>query len=226
MKKTGYFFGPAAAFIVLAASVMPVAAQSDNQPLGDYARTVRKTKDGSSSNAYPKVYDNDNLPDGTVSVVGNAGPEASSGAKNEAQDAEQSKDSSVKSEDKTADKGDKSGDKSEAKSTGPQIQPGQSAEQRQKALDASKAKLDDQKEKIAAISHELDLLQREYRLKSAEFYANTANRVQHPYGFADDDAKYKQQIADKQKELDDAKAKLDDMQETTRKSGAPNSVTE
>ena len=219
MKNTGYFFGPAAAIIVLAASVMPLAAQSDNQPLGDYARTVRKTKGRSASKANPKVYDNDNLPDGTVSVVGSSAPEASSGAKNEAQDPEQSKDSSAKSEGKAA-------DKSEGKSTEPKIQPGQSAEERQKALDASKTKLDDQKERIAAISHELDLLQREYRLKSAEFYANTANRVQHPNGFADDDAKYKQQIADKQKELDDAKAKLDELQETARKSGAPNSVAE
>lgn len=225
MKNTGYVSWPAAAIIVLAASVMPVAAQSNNQPLGDYARTVRKTKRGSNTSASPKVFDNDNLPEGTVSVVGNSEPQASPAPKTEAEAPEPSKDSSIKPEDKTADKADK-GDKGEAKSKDPEILPGQSAEERHKALEATKAKLDDEKEKIAAISHELDLLQREYRLKSAEFYANPANRIQHPYGFADDDAKYKQQIADKQKELDAAKAKLEEMQETARKSGAPNSVTE
>ena len=35
------------------------------------------------------------------------------------------------------------------------------------------------------------------------------------------DAQYKQQIADKQKALDDAKQKLDDMQEDARKAGVP-----
>lgn len=229
MKNTRYFSWSAAVIIVLAASWMPLAAQSDNQPLGDYARTMRKTKGGSSRNASPKVYDNDNLPDGTVSVVGNPEPEARSIPKTEEQD--QAKDTATNTGDKTADKtGEKSEEKTphkaDGKSVEPQIQPGQTAEERQKALQGWKEKIDEQKEKIAAVSHELDLLQREYRLKAAEFYSNTANRVQHPYGFADDDAKYKQQIADKQKELEDAQTKLDEMQETGRKAGAPNSVNE
>lgn len=203
----------AAMVMLLAATAMPLAAQSDNQPLGDYARTVKKTKTGSSAKIPSKVYDNDNLPgQGTISVVGNDS-DAPSTAKTE-QD-EQAKNSSGNP-----------AQKSDAKAPEPQIKPGQSAEERKKALEGWKNKLDEQKDKIAGISHELDLLQREYRLKAAEFYSNTANRVEHPYGFADDDAKYKQQIADKQKELDAAQEKLSDMLDTARKEGAPNSVIE
>jgi hypothetical protein len=40
------------------------------------------------------------------------------------------------------------------------------------------------------------------------------------------DAQYKQQIADKQKALDEAKQKLEDLQEEARKAGAPASVRE
>ena len=63
-------------------------------------------------------------------------------------------------------------------------------------------------------------------MKASEFYADTARRTQNPTGFAKDDADYKQQIADKQKALDDAKAKLNDLQEEARKAGAPTSVAD
>ncbi|MBV9182621.1 MAG: hypothetical protein JO356_15020 [Acidobacteria bacterium] len=203
MKNLRYLYS-AAMLIILAVLATPSVAQSDNQSLGEYARTIKKPKSEAKSSS--KVYDNDNLPGGgTISVVGSTGSDPGAAA--------------AKSEDQGA-------DKSDAKSTEPQLKAGQSAQERQKALDAWKGRLDEQKDKITAISHELDLLQREYRLNASEFYANTANRVQHPYGFAQDDAKYKQQIADKQKELEDAQAKLADMQDTARKAGAPNSVSE
>jgi hypothetical protein len=70
------------------------------------------------------------------------------------------------------------------------------------------------------------VLQREYQLKVSEFYSDTAARVQNPNGLADVDAKYKQQIADKQKAVDEAKAALSNIQEEGRRSGAPNSVLE
>ena len=50
--------------------------------------------------------------------------------------------------------------------------------------------------------------------------------AQHPKGFSKDDADFKQKIADKQKELDAAKAKLSDLQDEARKAGAPAATTE
>ena len=213
MKHTRYLYAAAAVALLFASTALPSLAQSENQSLGAYARSVRKPKNGSSANASPKVYDNDNLPaEAAISVVGSS-DDASSAPKPQA--GEQAKDPSANP-----------AEPSDAKKSDSQIKPGQSVEERQKALEAWKGKLDEQKEKVAGVSHELDLLEREYRLKAAEFYSNTANRVQHPYGFADEDAKYKQQIADKHKELEDAQGKLSDMQEDARKEGAPNSVTE
>lgn len=73
-------------------------------------------------------------------------------------------------------------------------------------------------------SRELDVLQREYQLRAAAFYADAGNRLRNQAVWDQEDAKYKEQIADKQKELDTAKQKLDDMQEDARKAGMPSSV--
>ena len=70
------------------------------------------------------------------------------------------------------------------------------------------------------------MLTREHQIKTSEFYANTALRVQNPNAFEEEDAKYKKDIAEKQKSVDDAKSKLNDLQEEARKSGVPNSAAE
>jgi hypothetical protein len=41
-----------------------------------------------------------------------------------------------------------------------------------------------------------------------------------------EEAKYQQQVAEKQKKLDEAKTKLGDLQDEAHKAGAPNSVAE
>jgi len=206
---------PAAVVLAIALSTM-AAAQSQSQSLGDYARAARKAKPASKGAA--KTYDNDNLPRNTsLSVVGQAS----------AAPADQSKEQDSKEQSKDAASPGKQDEKSEAgKKPEAQIKPGQPADERQKALEVWKEKVDAQKDKVSLLSRELDVLQREHQLKQAEFYADTAARVTNPNGFADEDAKYKQQIADKQKALDEAKAKFEDIQDQARKAGAPNSVAE
>ncbi len=177
------------------------------QSLGDYARSLKKSTNAPAP-AAQKVYDNDNMPTtASVSVVGNSSGNTDAANTGDA---------------KNADAPSAPGDKKDE----PQIKAGQPVDERKQAVDAWKQKLDDQNEKIGALSHELDLLQRDYRVKAAEFYADTARRTQNPTGFAKDDADYKEQIADKQKALDAAKAKLSDLQEEARKAGAPTSVAD
>jgi hypothetical protein len=191
------------------------AAQTQNQPLGDYARAVKKNKPAQATSG-SKVYDNDNMPTASsLSVVGNPDAEGS----------DTQKDEGNKAEEKTAEK-DSTGPASEADKSDkkPEITPDQPANEREKAISEWKQKLAAQKDKIDLASRELDVVQREYRVKQAEFYANTASRVQNPNGFAADDAKYKQQIADRQKTLNDAKQKLSDLQDEARKAGVPNSA--
>ncbi len=169
---------------------------SQSQPLGDYARAVKKAKAGSAKSA--KTYDNDTMPDkATVSVVG--GATADSDAAPAA----------------TQDQGDPA--------KPPEMKAGQSTDDREKSLGEWKGKIDDQKGKVDLLSRELDVLQRERQIKQADFYSSTARTVQNPRGFDEEDAKYKEKIADKQKALDDAKAKLSEIQENARKAGVPSS---
>jgi hypothetical protein len=188
-------------------------AQTSQSSLGDYARAIKKTKPEAPKNT-PKVYDNDNLPrSSSLSVVGKepeTTPETSSEGKNT--------DSSTNPDEKAKD----------AKKTdevGP-ITPGQSPEERQKAVDSWKQKISDQKAKVELLTRELNVLQREYQIKVSEFYSNTAMRAQNPNAIQEDDAKYQKQIADKQHAVDDAKSKLEDLQEQARKSGVPSSAVE
>jgi hypothetical protein len=212
MKRSVYF---AAAVILMLVAANFAAAQSQTQPLGDYARAAKKAKDATATKAAPKVYDNDNLPRTTsISVVGDAASDTSGDQKDAASD-DKNTDGTPKQDAQSADK------KNE-----PQLKPGQSADERQQALNAWKDKLGGQQDKVNLLSRELSVLQGEYRVKSADFYSNVAMRTQNPTAFAAEDEKYKQQIADKEKQLDDAKAKLSDMQDDARKAGAPTSVTE
>ncbi len=74
------------------------------------------------------------------------------------------------------------------------------------------------------MTRELDVLQREYRLRAAAFYADAGNRLRNAGTWDKEDRQYKQQVADKQKGLDAAKKQLDDMQEQARKAGVPSSM--
>lgn len=207
--------------VVSSALVVSSGAQSQNQSLGEYARGVKKTKPAQASPAKPKVYDNENLPTGaTLSVVGTASQDANPvDAK-----VETKADANAKSADpsKAAPKADGADEKKQEA----QIKPGQSLEDRKQALDAWQKKLDGQKDKVSLASRELDVLQREYQLKVSEFYSDATHRVQNPNALFDEDSKYKQQIADKQKAVDDAKSQLTDMQDEARRAGAPSSITE
>ena len=220
MKRAFYFLLTTVAAFTLANAAV---AQSQNQSLGDYARAVKKTKPAPAAKTAPKVYDNENLPaGGTLSVVG------SPSTNDSADKMDQQKTGDSKADGKAADpsKPDaKPGDASDKKEEA-QLKPGQSAEDRDQAIEALKTKLNDQKDKISLVSRELDVLQREYQLKVSEFYSDAAARVQNPNGLVDVDAKYKQEIADKQKSVDDAKEALTNMEDEGRRSGAPNSALE
>ena len=57
-------------------------------------------------------------------------------------------------------------------------------------------------------------------------YADAGNRMRNSADWDKQEAEYKQKIADKQKAVEDAKQKLDDMQEDARKAGVPASMRE
>jgi len=110
---------------------------------------------------------------------------------------------------------------SEAKSAAPAADP--AAERQTKADDWNK-KINDQKAKVDSLSHELDVAQREYRLRAAEMYSDPTTRLRNPAQWQDDDAKLKADLDAKQQAVDAARQQYDSLQEQAHKAGiAPES---
>jgi hypothetical protein len=214
MKRAAYVWLSGVIAIGLIAGCAWGRAQQDS--LAEYARQKRLEKQ--SEPAPKKVFDNDNLPrDVHISVVGSTAKEeaaeqnaAETGAPaNEAAAAEQPKDSSG------------STTQPDASKTPQEVTPGQSAEDRQKVFDDWKKKIADQKSKVDLESRELDVMQREYRLRAVAVYSDAGNRLRNSGTWDKEDKQYKEQIATKQKALDAAKQQLADLQEQARKAGVP-----
>jgi hypothetical protein len=206
MKRVAYM---SIAVIILAGTMASYATAQDStaptQSLGDYARAQRKDK----KTATAKQFDNDNLPvDDKLSVVGGA----ASG------DGSQTAANGAAGTDPKADQ--------KADPNPPATQPGQSPEDRQKTYDAWKDKIAAQKDKMALLTRELDVEQREYQLRAAAMYADAGNRLRNSGTWDKEDTDYKKKIEEKKKAVDDAKQQMDDMQEEARKAGVPTSVRE
>ena len=164
------------------------------QSLGDYARAVRRNK--AEPNSTSRQYNNDNLPaNQPLSVVGPL-PAADADAAPEAEDAKS------KSSDKAA-----------------PVNPAAPDAERQKTEDEWKKKLDAQKEKVDSLNHDLDLQQREYRLRVATQYDSQGTRIQNAGQWGKEDAQYRNDAEAKQKALDAAQQELNDLQEQAHKAG-------
>ena len=108
-------------------------------------------------------------------------------------------------------KGDKSGKSDAAAAPG--------ADDKPKLAASFKAKADEQKKNIAQLERELDVAQREYRVKVAVYYADVGNNLRDGKKWAEEDRKQRAELDDKQKELGAAKQKLADIQEAARSAG-------
>jgi hypothetical protein len=97
--------------------------------------------------------------------------------------------------------------------------PTAAAAERQRAADAWKDKLAKQQEKINSLNHELDLDQRENRLRAAGYYADPAARLRDVASADKQDADYKSDVEVKQKAIEAAQQELGEMQEQARKNG-------
>jgi hypothetical protein len=196
--------------LLLGASGIPSNAQDQTQSntqsqsgpsLGDYAKQVRKAPEAKSK---PKVFDNDNLPrEEHLSVVGKAAEPAENAPAPRAEEPQGAATPAAGSSSAPMDDATK-----------------------QAALKQWADKFESQKKQIDLLQRELDVVQREYQIRAAAMYGDAGNRLRNSTDWDKQDAQYKQQIADKQKALDDAKQKLDDMQEDARKAGVPSSVRE
>jgi len=231
MKRVTYFrFG-----LSLYIGLLALSAGAQNQAnaqgqtssgssLGDYARQVRKDTP-QAAKAKPKVFDNDNLPrEDKLSVIGEPASAPAPSANAEAKPAGPGASAPAAGEAKP------SGEtKSEAQPAKPETKekPAEDDVAAKQALWKQwQEKLASQRDQIELMQRELDVLQREYQIRAAAFYADAGNRLRNSGAWDKSDAQYKQQIADKTKALDDAKQKLDDMDEQARKAGVPAGMRE
>jgi hypothetical protein len=203
---------------LLLASFAAVAAHAQtNDNLGDYARQVRKQKAQSTPAA--KKFDNDNLPaTEKLSVVGEA-PASSPASDANVEKADAQPDA------KAGDGATKPDQAASGQAAAAQP-PKDAAAEKQKANQEWQKKIQTAQGQVDAAAHELDLLNREYRLRAASFYADAGNRLRNAGAWDKEDEQFKEQIASKQKAIDDAKKALDDLQEQARKSGVPSSMRE
>ena len=202
--------------VVMIGGCLLADAQSQTTSLGDYARAVKKTAP-QSKKAKPKIYDNDNLPtDEGLSVVGAATPTLEAGEAKEGTTADEktaNPKGGTKADRKTGDQngGDqKAGDQADKKKPTGEIKPEQSSAEREQAFDVWKQKIDEQKRNVDQLNRDLAAIQHDYEMRPVKLW--------------EDDAKYKQDVAQKQKAIDEAKSKLDDLQDQAHKSGVPDSV--
>jgi len=106
-----------------------------------------------------------------------------------------------------------------AKTTAPAADSDQAKADRQKANVELQKQIDDQKQKIESLSKELDLEQREYRLRVAQYYTDPNNRLQNSLKWDEQNKQYQADAETKQKALDSAREQLDDLQKKAREAG-------
>jgi hypothetical protein len=182
--------------LVIAILVLLGIGGAAAQSLGDYARAARKNKDKAEPSSTSRHYDNDNLPaNQPLSVVGP--PSAA-----DANAAPEEEDAKSKSSENVA-----------------PVNPSAADAERQKTEDEWKKKLDAQKEKVDSLNHDLDLQQREYRLRVATQYDSQGNRIQNAGQWGKEDAQYRNDAEAKQKALEAAQQELNDLQDQAHKAG-------
>lgn len=92
-------------------------------------------------------------------------------------------------------------------------------EQIQKNIDA-------QKKEIADLQRELDIMQREQKLRTAAYYGDAGTMLRDSAKYAEENKKQQDDIDTKKQALDAAQQKLSDLQEQARKAGMGASATE
>jgi hypothetical protein len=203
MKRIEFMIAVSVSVFALMAGA---AAQSDS--LGDYARAARKEKRPPAK----KMYSNDSLPNsGCISVVGGASAANSEQAEHDQAAAPTAEEQKPKSSDTQKAKAQKA----------------EAAEKKEPQDEQEwREEISAQKKKIADLEHELDVTQREYKLLVADYYADAGTQLRDQKKFGDEEVRYRADMADKQKQIDEAKSRLQDMEEEARKAGMPSSVAE
>ena len=172
--------------------VFAATALASAQSLGDVARTER----GKQKPQAARTYTNDDIP--SVATPKDEPRTAATDAKTDSTARD-------KASDANADK--KKND-------------GTSAEKQNELNKEWTAKIAEEKANVAGIEREINLMQREQKLRFAVYYSDAGNRLRDDKKWADDQRQYQDDLASRQKDLADANAKLAETRDAARKAGA------
>lgn len=169
-------------------------AQSDS--LADAARKHKQQQAGKPVAA--KVYTNDNLPSTeTISTVGAPVSDSASATPTDGQ--------------ATAD----------ASAPKDGVKPADDTKSRQKTWEDWRDKIQKQKAAVEQLQKENEEIERQYKLTTGNYNNSAQQRLYDGAAMAKEDAAYKQQMEQKTKAIEDAKQKIDDLQEEARRAGVP-----
>jgi hypothetical protein len=96
-----------------------------------------------------------------------------------------------------------------------------SPEARQKAADEWKSRIEAKKAEIVQLQRELDVAQRENKLRAAAYYGDAGTRLRDSAKYAEEDRKYQSEIANKQAAITAAQQAVDKMRDDARRAGVP-----
>ena len=183
-------------FAVIGLAVSAMAQQQAQPPTPSQPQSA--TDAAHNSRPQPKkpakVWDNDNLPvEAPVTVMGEPRPDTP------ATPGEVAPDNGVLD-----------------KKAAPAATPMQDAK-----ADDWKLQVAEQKKNISLLERELNVMQREYRLRVASYYADAGNGLRDPKKWAEDNRNYQQQMEQKNADLAAARERLEETRERARKAGVP-----
>ncbi len=84
-----------------------------------------------------------------------------------------------------------------------------------------KSKIEKAKGELATLQRELDIAQREAKLRQAQFYSDAGNRLRNERAFADEQRKTEADMADKQAKITATTALLESLRSEARRAGIP-----
>ncbi len=98
------------------------------------------------------------------------------------------------------------------------------AEEMAKQADEFKQRVGEQKAKIAEIQRNIEVSNREYKLRTVDWYTNAGNALLDPKKYKDMGDAHDKEIADLQKQLADANAALDKIRDEIKAAGLSSSL--
>jgi hypothetical protein len=191
-------------FLVLAMCLFAAAAVAQ-QSLGDVARANRAKKHSSSGEV---KLDDDTMPRSAPSTSYESDTDKKADDK--------------KADDKKADGKDADAKEGDAKEADAKAAPKKDTADAQKQKNEQLTKqIGEETKEISTLQRELDIAQREARLRAAAFYGDAGTMLRDQAKFAEDTRKEQAEIDGKKQALDTAQQKLADLQEQSRKAGLP-----